>query len=120
MNVCMNCHSVVLPGSPLIQQVKKAYEEGRPLEWVRIHELPDYVYFPHKRHVAKGVSCETCHGNVKEMVTVHQYAPLTMGWCMDCHRGVTTPKAVLARADRTDPTLPPGHVASVNCTTCHN
>src|SRR6476660_6218450 len=62
MNVCMNCHSVVKTDSPLIQKVRQAYAEGKVIPWIRVHELPDYVYFPHKRHVAKGVACEVCHG----------------------------------------------------------
>lgn len=119
MNVCMNCHSVVKTESPWIQQVKKTFTEGRAFEWVRVHELPDYVYFPHKRHVAKGVACETCHGDVKAMERVYQYGALTMGWCMDCHRGVTTPKNVL---ETIYPGVkdPKGPVAPVNCNTCHN
>jgi hypothetical protein len=119
LNVCMNCHSVVKTDSPYIQQVKKAYTENKPIQWVRIHELPDYVYFSHKRHVAKGVSCETCHGDVKQMQRVSQFAPLNMGWCMDCHRGNTTPRNVLAN---TYPGVanPHGPVAPVNCNTCHN
>lgn len=121
LNVCMNCHTVVKGDSPYIQQIKKAYTEGRPIEWVRIHELPDYVYFPHKRHVAKGVACESCHGDVKKMDRVYQFAPLTMGWCMQCHRGETTPKNVIHSMfpDVKDPhgRLP---VAPTDCSTCHN
>jgi hypothetical protein len=119
LNVCMNCHSVVKTDSPYIQKVKAAYDAGQPIEWVRVHELPDYVYFPHKRHVAKGVSCETCHGNVQEMERVEQKGALTMGWCMECHRGQTTPKEVLSKVY---PHLknPQGPVAPVNCNTCHN
>lgn len=119
MNVCMNCHTVVKPDSPYIQKLKQTYAEGKTLEWVRVHELPDFVYFPHKRHVAKGVSCETCHGDVKKMDRIVQFAPLTMGWCMECHRGQTTPKNVLAGIY---PHMkdPQGPVAPVNCTTCHN
>lgn len=118
MNVCMNCHRVVKTDSPLIQQLTKAYVEDRPIEWVRVHELPDYVYFPHKRHVAKGVSCQTCHGPVQEMDRVYQYSKLTMGWCMECHRGETTPKNVLKNVypDMKDPH---GPVAPVQCDTCH-
>jgi hypothetical protein len=119
LNVCMNCHSVVKTDSPHIQKIRKAFAEGKPIEWVRVHELPDFVYFPHKRHVAKGVSCETCHGNVKEMARIEQKSALTMGWCMECHRGQTTPRHVLAEVY---PNVkdPHGPVASVNCNTCHN
>jgi hypothetical protein len=118
LNVCMNCHRVVKTDSPYIKQITQAYVEGKPIEWVRVHELPDYVYFPHKRHVAKGVSCQTCHGQVQEMDRVSQFAPLTMGWCMECHRGQTTPKNVLQKIY---PNMkdPHGPVAPVNCSTCH-
>ncbi len=119
MNICMNCHSVVKTNSPYIKQVRAAYFSGKPIQWIRVHELPDYVYFPHKRHVAMGVACETCHGNVKEMDRISQHAPLTMGWCMECHRGQTTPKRVLARVY---PGMknPHGPVAPTDCNTCHN
>ncbi len=117
--VCMNCHTVVKVDSPHIQKLHQIYREGKTFEWVRVHELPDYVYFPHKRHIAKGVACETCHGDVKQMDRIVQHAPLTMGWCLDCHRGVTTPKQVLAKIY---PGMknPHGAVAATNCTTCHN
>lgn len=119
MNVCMNCHSVVKLDSPHIQKLRNAFEQGKPIEWVRVHELPDYVYFPHKRHVAKGIACETCHGNVKEMDRIEQKAALTMGWCMECHRGQTTPKHVLAKV-YPGVKNPQGPVAPVNCSTCHH
>ena len=124
LNVCMNCHRVVKTDSPWIQQITKAYNENKPIEWVRVHELPDFVYFPHKRHVAKGVACQTCHGPVQEMSRVYQYGALTMGWCMECHKGRSTPKNVLANIEASggfDPTRNPhGLVAPINCTTCHN
>lgn len=131
LNVCMNCHSVVKLDSPHIQKLRKAYEEGRPIEWVRIHELPDFVFFNHKRHVQKGVSCETCHGDVKTMDKVVQAKSLEMGWCMKCHRGETTPSKVLSeiRKEQNDPNFRThkmpveGHgedlVAPINCSTCH-
>lgn len=119
VNVCMNCHIAVKTESPWIQKISQAYKAGKPIEWVRVHELPDYVYFPHHRHVAKGVSCQTCHGPVETMDRVTQQGALTMGWCMDCHRGVTTPKNVLAKVY---PGIknPQGVVAPVQCNTCHN
>ena len=119
MNVCMNCHSVVKTDSPHIQKLTAAFKAGQPIEWIRVHELPDYVYFPHKRHVAKGVSCETCHGDVKTMARIEQHGALTMGWCMECHRGQTTPKSVLAKVYPGQKN-PHGPVAPVNCSTCHN
>ncbi len=119
LNVCLNCHTVVKTDSPYIQQIQKAFAEGKPIEWIRVHELPDHAYFTHKRHVAAGVSCEVCHGEVAKMERVEQKAPLTMGWCMECHRGQTTPPEVLAKYH---PNMknPKGPVAPVNCNTCHN
>lgn len=119
VSTCMNCHRVVKVGSPHIQKIHKAYNEGKPIEWIRIHELPDFVYFPHKRHLAKNIACETCHGDVKQMERVEQKSALTMGWCMECHRGETTPKHVLKQAY---PNMkhPKGPVAPINCNTCHN
>lgn len=118
MNVCMNCHSMVRLDSPFIQKVRKTFNEGKNLEWNRVHMLPDFVYFSHKRHVAKGVRCETCHGDVKNMDVIQQFAPLTMGWCLDCHRGVTTPPEVRAQVFPDEPTKP-GPVAPIQCNTCH-
>ncbi|MBY0471688.1 cytochrome c family protein [bacterium] len=119
MNVCMNCHSVVKLDSPHIQNLRKHFQEGKPVEWVRVHELPDYVYFPHNRHVAKGLACESCHGEVKSMDKISQFAKLNMGWCLKCHEGVTTPKAVLARV-RIEQKNPHGPIGPLHCTACHN
>lgn len=118
VNVCMNCHTVVKTDSPWIQKITEAYNNNQPIEWVRIHELPDFVYFPHKRHVAKGLACQTCHGPVETMDKVYQHGALTMGWCMECHRGRTTPKNVLLNLGE-DPENPHNPVAPVQCTTCH-
>lgn len=118
LNICMNCHLAVKTESPWIQKITRAYKEGKPIEWIRVHELPDYVYFPHHRHVAKGVSCQTCHGEVEKMERVAQKGALTMGWCMDCHRGVTTPKNVLAKV-YPGVKNPHGQVAPIQCNTCH-
>lgn len=122
MNVCMNCHTVIRPDSPYIQQLKKLYSEGKTIEWVRVHELADFVYFSHKRHIAKGLDCINCHGDVAKMDKIQQISPLTMGWCMDCHRGKTTPANVMANIYPDMPKdgkHPPGPAAAVNCTTCH-
>lgn len=86
MNVCMNCHAVVATDRPAIQQLKGAYDSGKVMEWVRVHDLPDYVYFNHRAHVAKGVECQTCHGAVENMERVEQMKTLKMGWCVECHR----------------------------------
>ncbi|PRY04957.1 quinol:cytochrome c oxidoreductase pentaheme cytochrome subunit [Pontibacter ummariensis] len=86
-NICMNCHSQIKTESPEIQKIYRAIERGRPIEWVRIHNLPDLAYFNHSQHTqVGGVECETCHGPIQEMDVVYQYSPLTMGWCINCHR----------------------------------
>lgn len=86
-NICMNCHSIIKTESPEIKKIYAALENNEPIEWVRIHNLPDLAYFNHAQHVAVGeVECQTCHGPVEEMVVVRQHAPLTMGWCINCHR----------------------------------
>lgn len=86
MNVCMNCHSVVKTDSPLIQQVQQTYKEDKAFEWIKVHDLPDFVFFNHKRHIARGVDCATCHGDVKNAVKIEQAESLNMGFCVTCHR----------------------------------
>lgn len=91
LNICMNCHNYVEKGPKYgtkeIAKIKKHYEEGKPVEWVRIHNLPDFVYFSHQQHVvAGGQKCQTCHGPIEEMEEVYQYSDLSMGWCINCHR----------------------------------
>jgi hypothetical protein len=83
---CMNCHSLVKTTSPLLEVVRQSYATGEPVPWVKIHAVPDYVYFNHSVHVARGVSCVECHGKVNEMPVVHQDQPHSMSWCLDCHR----------------------------------
>jgi hypothetical protein len=90
-NLCMNCHIVVREGSRSgrfeIDKLVKAYEEGRSIEWIRIHNLPDHVFFSHAQHVGAGnLDCMQCHGNVEEMHVVRQVEDLSMGWCVECHR----------------------------------
>jgi menaquinone reductase, multiheme cytochrome c subunit len=85
-SVCMNCHERILPESEKLALVREAALNGEPLEWVRVHDLPDYAYFNHSAHVSKGVSCVECHGRVDQMDTVKQVEPLSMGWCLSCHR----------------------------------
>lgn len=83
---CMNCHSSVKSDSPLLAPVRASYESGEPLEWVRVHKVPDYVYFNHAVHVNRGVSCVECHGNVNRMEVVTHAEPLSMAFCLECHR----------------------------------
>ena len=118
VGVCMNCHRVVKTDSPWIQQVTAAYNENRPIEWIRVHELPDHVHFNHSRHITAGLACQTCHGPVETMDRVYQYGALNMGWCMSCHRGITTPTDILKKYHPGE-SDPHKQVASVNCTTCH-
>jgi mono/diheme cytochrome c family protein len=83
---CMGCHKLVAAqGNPEVQKLHQAWNDKRPVPWERIHKLPGFVYFPHKRHIQKEVACQTCHGPVERMQRVAQVAPLTMGWCVDCH-----------------------------------
>ncbi len=92
-NICMNCHTHIqnVGGkegiSPEIQKIYNAVDNNQPIEWVRVHNLPDLAYFNHAQHVAVGgVECQTCHGPIQEMEVVGQHSTLTMGWCIDCHR----------------------------------
>lgn len=86
-NVCMNCHNSIKIQSPEIKKIWKAVEKNTPIKWVRVHNLPDLAYFNHAQHVkVGGIECEQCHGPVKEMEVIQQYSPLTMGWCINCHR----------------------------------
>lgn len=86
-NVCMNCHNAIKIQSPEIKKIWKAVEKNEPIKWVRVHNLPDLAYFNHAQHVnVGGIECEKCHGPVKEMEVIQQYSPLTMGWCINCHR----------------------------------
>jgi hypothetical protein len=83
---CINCHSQIWSDSPYLEPVRASFREDRPLRWIRVHDLPDFVYFNHSIHVSKGVGCETCHGRVDRMPLVVQRASLQMEWCLDCHR----------------------------------
>lgn len=85
-SVCLNCHRQVLPDHPEVRKVREAVEQQMPIEWNRIHQLPDHAYFSHQAHVRAAVVCQTCHGPVEQMGRVAQEAPLTMGWCLSCHR----------------------------------
>ena len=91
VNICMNCHNQIktgtLTGEGEIAKITRAFNENKPIEWVRVHNLPDLAYFNHSQHVNVGnIACETCHGPVQEMDVVRQHSLLTMGWCIDCHR----------------------------------
>ncbi len=83
---CMNCHSQVKTESPRLKLVRDSYTTGEPIPWVRVHQLPDYAYFDHRPHLAGGVGCSSCHGRIDQMTIVEMDQPLSMGWCLDCHR----------------------------------
>ncbi|GAB3850459.1 c-type cytochrome [Hymenobacter terrigena] len=86
-NICMNCHSQVKTESPEIKKIYRAIERKQPIQWVRIHNLPDLAYFNHSQHTqVAGLQCQTCHGPIQNMEVVYQYSALTMGWCINCHR----------------------------------
>src|SRR5262245_34730700 len=83
---CMNCHAQLWTDSPALEPVRASFRSGRSLEWVRVHDLPDFVYFDHSAHVNNGVGCTTCHGPVDQMPLVMQRVSLQMEWCLECHR----------------------------------
>lgn len=83
---CMNCHTLVLPQSEKLLAVRESWATGKPIEWVNVHLLPQYAYFNHSLHLNAGIGCISCHGNIAEMEKVQQMQPLSMSWCLDCHR----------------------------------
>lgn len=83
---CMNCHNQIWADSPYLEPVRASFRDNKPIQWERVHDLPEYVYFNHSIHVAKGVGCSTCHGNVDEMPAIRQVVTLQMEWCLTCHR----------------------------------
>ena len=83
---CMNCHSQIWSDSPVLAPVRDSLKQDVPISWMRVHRLPDYVYFDHSIHVAKGVGCVSCHGRVDRMPLLAQQQTLYMEWCLDCHR----------------------------------
>jgi len=128
-NTCMNCHKQIWAESPYLEPVRASFRTGKPIEWIRVHDLPDYVYFNHAAHVNAAVGCESCHGRVDHMVKVYQAKPLTMEWCLECHRN---PTAFLRNPDNVTKMgyqPQPGEGDDVkkrnsvnpptNCSTCH-
>src|SRR5437867_5626929 len=129
VSTCMGCHLIVRADRPEIQKLWKYYNfghGGKPVPWIRIHKLPEYVRFPHMRHVNAGVTCQTCHGPVQTMPTVYQFSSLNMGWCVKCHvngydpaegwratgyAGPDTSRAVTPTAERKR--------ARYDCASCH-
>jgi hypothetical protein len=83
---CMNCHKGIRADSKALLPIRESFSQNVAVEWTRVHDLPDYVYFNHSAHVTRGVGCESCHGRIDQMKEVWQTKPLTMEWCLDCHR----------------------------------
>jgi len=98
--VCLSCHSQLYSDATVLAPLRESARTGRPLAWTRVHDLPDFVYFNHSIHVAKGVACDTCHGRVEAMPRIRRVASLEMQWCIECHR------------KQDDPGL-------TDCSTCH-
>ena len=84
--ICMNCHSEMWAVAPALEPVRESYRSGKSIQWTRVHDLPQFVYFDHSIHVHQGIGCSECHGQVDQMPLTYQAAPLTMEWCLDCHR----------------------------------
>lgn len=134
-DVCMNCHKLIWDDSPMLEPVRASYRDNTPLEWNRVHDLPDFVYFDHSIHVAKGVGCVSCHGEVNKMPLIKRGASLQMSWCLDCHRNpeknVRPPEEVF-NMDWERPTGDPDYGSKLveeagiqneqrltSCSTCH-
>jgi hypothetical protein len=140
---CANCHSAANPDgsvatsaihtdSPKLLQIRQSQATGEPVKWERVHDLADFVYFDHSAHVNRGVSCVSCHGRVDKMDEVYQAMPLTMSWCLDCHRNPDPhlrPAEFITQSDwepDEDPAVIGARVReqlnihpSTNCSTCH-
>jgi hypothetical protein len=83
---CMNCHSQLFADQPYLEPVRASFRDNKPMEWERVHDLPEFTYFNHSIHIAKGVGCSTCHGQIDNMPAVFQENTLQMEWCIACHR----------------------------------
>jgi hypothetical protein len=132
---CMTCHSQIWNEAPMLEPVRASYREDKGVEWVRVHDLPDFVYFNHSIHVAKGIGCATCHGQVDEMPLMKEAQSLQMSWCMDCHwhpEMNLRPRDEITNINWQPPSDPEEHVAmarqlaeeydvqsKVNCSVCH-
>jgi hypothetical protein len=131
VSTCLNCHSQIWNQSPLLEPVRQLYFADQPIPWRRVHDLPDFVYFNHSIHVNKGVGCITCHGRVDLMPSIEQAQPLSMGWCLECHRDplphLRPLEAITSmRWERRAGDPPAEELARrydvqprTNCTTCH-
>lgn len=107
--ICMNCHAQVKKDHPEIVKIREAIENDDPISWLRVNQLPDHATFNHSAHIGADVECQTCHGQIQEMALVKQDAPLTMGWCLDCHREQPISFGLPERAGQL-----------TDCSTCHH
>ena len=118
-SVCMGCHNILEKQTAEIEKLKESVQQERPIRWVQVHKLPDFVYFNHSQHVLSGVQCQNCHGPIESMDRVRQVAPLTMGWCLDCHREhAKLPTRNFQRAMLSISQKPPP-AAGLDCANCH-
>jgi cytochrome c7-like protein len=132
---CMNCHSQIWNQAPILEPIRASFREDKPVRWVRVHDLPDFVYFNHSIHVKKGMGCETCHGRIDEMPLTLQENTLQMEWCINCHRNPTNyvrpraeiytmgykppvPQSVMGPQLAKEYGIPAGG-ANTSCSTCH-
>src|SRR5438105_1272804 len=130
---CMNCHSQIFANSPFLEPVRESFRTGQSIEWTRVHDLPDFAYFNHPIHLAKGIGCESCHGPVTRMPLTWREHSLQMEWCLECHRNpekYVRPKEKIYSFDwrptaREQAELGPRLVKEYkiqkleNCSTCH-
>jgi len=132
VSVCMNCHAEIGKDSAKLLPLRQSWAKGEPIRWVRVHDLPDYAYFDHSAHVARGVGCASCHGPVHKMEEVRQVASLSMGWCLECHRAPEAHLRPLEAVTDMDWVAPEDPVQfgrrlreqytinpSTDCSTCH-
>lgn len=133
VGTCMGCHTIIGPQRPALEgkpartseEIKKLQEyatKKQSIPWVRIHKLPEYVHFPHMRHVNAGVTCQSCHGQIQKMERVSQFASLNMGWCVNCHvRGYDAADGMRAAGYEPTPadSAAPVKKARYDCAVCH-
>jgi hypothetical protein len=130
-HTCMSCHSQLFTDQAMLAPVRESMASGEPLHWKRVHDLPDFVYFDHSIHIAKGVGCIECHGHVDRMPLVRRVASLQMQWCLECHRNPEPHRRKASLVFEMKPTsevraaggMPDTRIASVrrltDCSTCH-
>ena len=129
---CMNCHSQIFSNSPFLDPVRQSFQSGASIQWMRVHDLPDFVYFDHSIHIHKGIGCSTCHGQVDRMPLMWQEQSLQMEWCLECHRNperFVRPRETVFSMDYVPPAnqmdvgrrlVAEYHIRKLtNCSTCH-